>query len=472
MKDIGAWLEGLGLAQYAAAFEANDIGRDVLSELTEADLQQIGVSLGHRKLMLRALREAGAGAATQQDTASQGTPAVEATTAEGERRQVTVLFSDMVGSTELSTRLDPEEYRRVMLRYQESVIAAVQRFDGYVQQIQGDGVVAYFGYPIAHEQEAERAIRAGLAIVEALAGLEAGIGQRLRARIGVASGLVVVSHILAPEKTAVGETPNLAQRMQTVADPGEVMVSERTKALAGAAFEYEDRGVHSLKGIAEPTQVWRVRAPSQAASRFEAATRGGLTPMVGRDQELGLVVERWQRARSGEGQVVLLNGEPGIGKSRLLRAAREALGGGAALTGLQYQCSPYYNNTALYPVIDHFERVLQFNREDSAQAKLDKLEARLVGELNRSSTDCNLIARTLSIPCEERYGPLNMTPQRQKDDTLKVLVARGNCSSQAGALAAVFIGCRRGARQRRSSDTDAARDRTNGSARMGGERGE
>ena len=430
MKSIRARLETLGLTQYAEAFESSDVDFDVLPSLNEIDLEKLGVSLGHRKRMLKALAEIQTDAS---DVAPITGPipatnvplaksplAIEATTAEGERRQVTVLFSDMVGSTALSNRLDPEEYRRIMSRYHETAIAAIQRFDGYVQQIQGDGIVAYFGYPIAHEQEADRAIRAGLAIVAGLSGLDVGIGEPLRVRIGVASGLVVVSHILAPEKTAVGETPNLAQRMQTVANPGEVMVSERTKALAGGGFEYEDRGVHQLKGIAEPARVWHVIAESQAASRFEAATAGRVVPLVGRDQEIGLLMERWELARAGEGQVVLLNGEPGIGKSRMLRAFRERLGNQIVVT-LQYQCSPYYNNTALYPIIDQFERVLQFQRDDTPDTKLDKLEARLIGELGRSKTDCNLIARALSIPCEERYGPLNMTPQRQKDDTLKVL---------------------------------------------------
>jgi class 3 adenylate cyclase/tetratricopeptide (TPR) repeat protein len=407
-KNISAWLDELGLSQYANVFESNDISLAVLPALTENDLAGLGVSLGHRKLIMQATQLLGASKTN-----------VETLTAEGERRQVTVLYCDLVGSTALSNSLDPEVYRALLSRYHETAIAAVQRFDGYVQQIQGDGVVAYFGYPIAHEQDADRAIRAGLSIVDTLAKLD--VDPKLQVRIGIASGLVVVSHILAENKTAVGETPNLAQRMQTVANANEVIVSQRTRALAGGSFEFDDHGVHELKGITAPTQVWRVIQASKLQTRFEAATRSGATPLVGRDQELGLLIDRWQSSRSGQGQVMLLNGEPGIGKSRMLRAFREQVGSDVQAV-LSYQCSPYYNNTALYPIIDHLERAFNFERDDSAEAKLDKLEARLIKELNCPKADCNFIARALSILCDERYGALHMTPQRQKDETLRALV--------------------------------------------------
>jgi len=421
LQSIRQWLAGLGLEQYAASFESNDVDVNVLPELTEADLHQLGVSLGHRKRILVAL-QAGHRAPPHPPPAVEGSAApVESLTAEGERRQVSVLFCDLVGSTALSNRLDPEEYRKVLARYHETCIGCVQRFEGFVAQIQGDGVVAYFGYPMAHEAEAERAIRAALAIVQALAALDVGLGQPLAVRIGVASGLVVVSHVLAPDKSAVGETPNLAQRLQTLAQPGELMVSERTRALAGGAFDYADRGLHTLKGIAEPTRVWQVLGASGAASRFEAATRSGVTPMVGREQEIALLLDRWERSRAGEGQVVLLQGEPGIGKSRMLRAFRERLGERIEMS-LQYQCSPYYVNSAFYPIIDHLERALRFEREDSAEQKLDKVEQRLIDELGRSRTDCHLLARAMSLPAEARYGALEMSPQRQKDETVALLV--------------------------------------------------
>ncbi|HTS53678.1 MAG TPA: adenylate/guanylate cyclase domain-containing protein [Burkholderiales bacterium] len=426
MQTIRQWLDALGLARYAAAFEADDVELDVLPALTEEDLLRLGVSLGHRKRILRALQEVGAAALAPETpqlnaAATSVPPSIESLTAQGERRQVTVLFCDLVGSTALSNTHDPEEYRAILARYHETCIGAIQRFDGFVAQIQGDGIVAYFGYPLAHEGEAERAVRAGLSVVETLAKLDMESEQPLRVRIGIASGLVVVSHILAPDKSAVGETPNLAARLQTVAQPGEVMVGERTRTLAGGSFEYEDRGMHALKGIAEPTRAWKVVGPSGAASRFEAATRGKLTPMVGREQEIALLLDRWELSRVGEGQVVLLQGEPGIGKSRMLRAFRERLGARIEMA-LQYQCSPYYVNSAFYPIADHLERALKFQREDSPEQKLDKLEARLIGELKRSRTDCSLLARALSIPCEQRYGPLEMSPQRQKDDTIRLLV--------------------------------------------------
>jgi tetratricopeptide (TPR) repeat protein len=248
-------------------------------------------------------------------------------------------------------------------------------------------------------------------------------------RLGIASGLVVVSHVLAPDKSAVGETPNLAQRMQTLAQPGQVMVSDRTRALAGGAFDYQDEGLHSLKGIAAPTPVWRVLGPSGAASRFEAATRGAVTPMVGREQEVALLLDRWELARGAEGQVMLLQGEPGIGKSRMLGAFRERLGRRVEMA-LQYQCSPYYTNSAFYPIAEHIERALQFDRTDSAEAKLDKIEQYLSQALSadapadaaRIQMHASLLARMLSIACDARYGPLGLTPQRQKDDTIGLLV--------------------------------------------------
>ena len=421
LQSIRDWLAGLGLERYAEAFESNDVDVVLLPELSEADLQQLGVSLGHRKRMLAALRTAFSGATPLNGAADASTASVESVTAEGERRQVTVLFCDLVGSTALSHRLDPEIYRDVLARYHERCIACVQRFEGFVAQIQGDGVVAYFGYPLAHEGEAERAIRAALAIMQALDVLDVGLGEPLRVRIGIASGLVVVSHVLAPDKSAVGETPNLAYRLQSLARPGEIVTSEGTRALAGGVFDYAEQGQHMLKGIAEAVQVWQVMGTSGAASRFEAATGGRVAPIVGRDPEIALLLNRWELSRSGEGQVILLQGEPGIGKSRMLRAFREQLGDRIE-TALQYQCSPYYVNSAFYPIIDHLERALRFSREDSIERKLDKLERRVVGELRRTRTDCQLIARAMALPAEARYGVLDMSPQRQKEETTALLV--------------------------------------------------
>jgi len=438
VRTIRQWLDGLGLSRYGAVFEENDIDLDILLSLTEDDLHRLGVSLGDRKRILRAFQDEASRHENQPAALSSHHPtAIESVTAQGERRQVTVLFCDLVGSTALSNTRDPEEYRAILTRYHETSIQAIQRYDGFVAQLQGDGVVAYFGYPLAHEGEAERAVRAGSSIVEALQNLEDGLGELLRVRIGIASGLVVVSHVFAPDKSAVGETPNLAARLQTLAQPGEVIVSDRTKALAGGAFDYEDQGVHALKGISEPTRAWKVSGPSDVQSRFEAATRGRLTPMVGRDQEIGLLLDRWELSRAGEGQVVLLQGAPGIGKSRLLRAFRERLDSRIEVA-LSYQCSPYYTNSAFYPIADHLERVLGFARDDTAEQKLNKLERRFIGELKRSMTDCNLVARALLIPCEQRYGHLEMSSQRQKDETVRVLVDTVAAIARAQATSMLF----------------------------------
>ena len=426
MPSIREWLEALGLLQYAAAFERSDVDLDVLLELTEMDLEQLGVTLGHRKKILRAVAQLdktdGHWAETIKTSAVQPfQPRIESTTAEGERRQVTVLFTDLVGSTELSNRLDPEDYRRIITSVHEASIQAVQRYEGFVAQIQGDGLMAYFGYPLAHEAEADRAIRAAFAVQQAIAALELKLRETLKVRIGIATGLVVVSHILAPEKSASGDTPNLAHRLQSIARPGEIVVSARTRELAGGAFEYEDLGLHELKGVPGRARAWRVSGRSGAASRFEAATRWQLTPLVGREQELGLLLDRWELSREGEGQIVLLVGEPGIGKSRMISSLRERLGVRAGLA-LQYQCSPYYTNSAFYPLIDHLERALAIEPGESASSRLEKLERLMEGKWSRSRLDTHLVARLLSIPCDEHYGTPEMTPQRQKEETIRALV--------------------------------------------------
>ena len=430
MRGIRQWLEAIGLPQYADAFERNDIDVDILSDLSEEDLHRLGVSLGHGKRILRALLGAAdLGAASAQHP--------ESATLDGERRQVTVLFCDLVGSTELSGRLDPEAYRAVLSGYHQIAIRAIQRFEGYVAQVQGDGILAYFGYPLAHESEADRAIRAALEVIAGLQAGNANASEPLSARIGIASGLVVVSHILAADKSAVGETPNLAHRLQRAGNPGEVLVAARTWELAGGAFEYEDRGPLALKGLAHPVHAYRVTGLSAVASRFDASIRGHLTPLVGRGQEMSLLLERWNVACAGEGQVVLLQGEAGIGKSRMLRAFRDRVG--AALeVALQFQCSPYHSNSAFYPLVDQLERALGFGREDGSDAKLDGLEAWLQGQMGRSRTDCSLLARAMVIACEKRYGVLEMSPQRQKEDTVALLVDLIEHQARQRATAVLF----------------------------------
>jgi class 3 adenylate cyclase len=425
MSNVRAWLEDLGLPQYADAFEVNDIELSLLADLNDQVLKDIGVaSAGHRLRLLGAIKahakvekpttdQAPSSAASLAARSEQPSPA-----AEGERRQLTVLFCDMVGFTELANRVDPEVLQKIIRAYEDACAVCITRYEGYVFQRLGDGIVAFFGYPLAHEGEAERAIHAGLAIIEALSKLDVPDAGRLAVRIGIATGLVVVS---STEKGAVGETMNLASRLQGIAPVGSIVVSARVQHLAGGAFDYEDLGEQSLKGIARPTRAYRILGVSEAASRFEAATQEGLTPLVGREQEIGLLMERWALAQDGEGQVVLLSGEPGIGKSRILSALRERLEAQGAQT-LRFQCSPYYVNSAFWPSIDNFERALKFGRDAPPESKLDKLEALIVTHYGRPLTDVRFIAAMLSIPCEERYGALPMTPQKFKDETLRTLV--------------------------------------------------
>lgn len=421
MDTIAAWLSQIGLSQYTEVFRRNDIGPELLGSLTDQDLRDLGIqSLGHRKMLLNAISNLGKQEAESRGSISpaDGPLPVSHPREDGERRQLTVLFCDMVGFTELANRVDPEVLRRIIRAYEDACAVCIARYEGYVFQRLGDGIVAFFGYPLAHEGEAERAIHAGLAIIESLSALEVPDAGHFAVRIGIATGVVVVSSV---EKGAVGETMNLASRLQSIAPVGSIVVSERVHRLAGGSFDYEDLGEQSLKGIDCPTHAYCVLGVSEAASRFEAATQEGLTPLVGREQEIGLLMERWQLARDGEGQVVLLSGEPGIGKSRILSALRERLEVQGAQT-LRFQCSPYYVNSAFWPSIDNFERALKFGRDESPESKLDKLERLIVTRYGRPLADVRFIASMLSIPCNERYGTISMTPQKQKDETLRSMV--------------------------------------------------
>jgi class 3 adenylate cyclase/tetratricopeptide (TPR) repeat protein len=429
MKSLADWLQERGFERYAAAFTDNDIDFEALSLLGEIDLERLGVSLGHRKKLLKALAGlSGNGARETNPEPPSQAPSqrpirlpgdVEPRT--GERRQITVLVCDMVGSTELTSRLDPELVSMIMRRYEDACAAAITRYEGYVFERRGDGVVAFFGYPFAHEGEAERAVRAGLQIILAVGDLGLTDAGRLQVRVGIATGLVVVSQAESGQRLAAGDAMNLAARLQALASPDSIAIAERTHQLAGGWAEYEDIGLHALKGIPQPVRVWRVLGLSEASSRFDAATRSGLTPLVGRELEIALLLERWQRAQEGEGEVVLLSGEPGIGKSRVLRALRERLSEQGAVT-LQYQCSPYHVNTAFHPFADHLERVLRLRRDEPADAKLDKLESLVVGLNARPLQDARLLAPVLGINAEDRHGPLGMQPQRQKDETIRAIV--------------------------------------------------
>jgi class 3 adenylate cyclase len=358
--DVANWLRGLGLERYEPAFRDNDIDAEVLPRLTAEDLSAIGVSsVGHRRKLLDAItalhaRDPSGPQAVTTPTLLPDEPAPPQTATrsrEAERRQLTVMFVDLVGSTALSARLDPEEMREVLRSYQDAVAGAVVRFGGHVAKLMGDGVLAYFGWPKAYEDEAERAVRAGLSIVETVPRLATPAGEPLATRVGIASGLVVVGDLVgeggAQEQAVTGETPNLAARLQEAAGPGAVAIADATRRLLGQVFELRELGAIRLKGFEHPVPCFLVTGERPAGSRFEAHRPGRPPPLIGRDQELALVLERWRQAAAGEGQAVLLVGEAGIGKSRLVQATLGAIAGGEHVA-LRYQCSPLHTGTALW----------------------------------------------------------------------------------------------------------------------------
>ena len=419
MTKLGEWLKEQGLEQYAGVFADNDIDFDVLSDLAETDLEKLGLSLGHRRKLLRALA-ALQPAPTQPET-SPRTPEIQ----EAERRQVTVLFSDLVGSTALASAIDPEEMSALIRRYQDACAGAIARFDGFIAKFLGDGVLAYFGYPQAQEDAAERSVYAALAIIDNLMQLKGPDGRALETRIGIATGIVVIGDIIgsgvAREHSIVGETPNLAARLQTLAEPNSIVVSESTHHLLGRQFDYQSLGEQTLKGFANPVQVWRVLREAAVASRFAAGHGARTGPFIGRVQEIGLLLDRWQLAKECEGQVVFLSGEPGMGKSRIVDALFERI-----VDDPYYhvicQCSPYHTNSALHPVIRQFERSAGFTMEDSATIKLEKLETLLSATDNLSDSTRSLFADLLSIPLDDRYPPLDLAPAQRKAATIAAIV--------------------------------------------------
>ena len=408
--DVASWLRSLGLEQYEATFRDNAIDDSVLPDLTDQDLEKLGVLLGHRRKLLRAIANIEATAQTA-SSAVGATVAVDVSPRDtAERRQVTVMFSDLVGSTALSARMDPEDLREVISAYQKCVAETVQRFGGFVAKYMGDGVLIYFGYPQAHEDDAERAVRAGLELVAAVGALKT--HAPLQTRVGIATGLVVVGDLIgsgaSQEQAIVGETPNLAARLQGIAEPNSVVIAESTRKLVGNLFELEDLGAKDLKGIAGPVRAWAALRAASVEGRFEAMHASGLTELVGREEELELLLRRWSKAKTGEGQVVLLSGEPGIGKSRLTAALLERLVA-EPHTRLRYFCSPQHTDSALYPIISQIERAAGFAHDDAAQAKLDKLDAVLAQtstSLSRRGAFCrNAVAAERRTLSRARTGP-------------------------------------------------------------------
>jgi class 3 adenylate cyclase len=416
--DVATWLKGLGLERYVPAFCDNDVDAEVLPKLTADDLIGLGVtSIGHRRKLLDAIAAFGAEVpATMAMAAPHDAPA----RADAERRQLTVMFCDLAGSTALSSRLDPEDLREVLGAYHTAVAEVVARFEGYVAKYMGDGVLIYFGYPQAHEDDAERAVRAGLALVERIGKLESG-SNALASRIGIATGLVVVGDLIgtgdARERGVVGETPNLAARLQAMAPADGVIIAEATRRLLGNLFEYRDLGTTEVKGLGAPVAVWQVLRPGIVESRFEAL-RSALSPLVGRDGEIELLLQRWARAKEGEGQIVLISGEPGIGKSRLTAALQERLTDEPHIR-LRYFCSPHHRDSTLYPFIAQFEGAADFNREDTPAAKLDKLVALLSRSGDTAPETVAVFADLLGLPTEV---PLPIDPRQKRELTLGALV--------------------------------------------------
>ena len=418
--DVGGWLKALGLERYEATFRENAVSPEVLRHLTAEDLKELGVTaVGHRRELLVAI------AKLQEDAAT--LPAVgsiddhRAQLSAAERRQITVLFCDIVGSTPLSARLDPEELREVLTAYQASVAAEVAGKRGYIARFVGDGVLAYFGWPNADEAHAESAVRAGLAIVGAIN------RQRLAVRVGIATGLVVTGDLVgvgaAQTVTAVGETPNLAARLQALAEPNTVVVSDPTRSQLGRLFELEDLGPFELKGFDKPIRVWRARRETGAASRSETVYVNARVPLVGRDEELDLLLRRWRSAAAGEGKVVLLSGEPGIGKSRLLAALEERLAA-ETHTSLRYFCSPYHQDSPLYPIAAKIEQEAGFATGDSAKQRLAKLAA-ILSPTAPDQDDLTLYARLLLVPLDESsHAAPEQSPQIWKEQTFGALTRR------------------------------------------------
>jgi class 3 adenylate cyclase/predicted ATPase len=420
--EVGAWLASLGLERYATVFAENDITFAVLSDLNDQDLRELGVSLGHRKRLLKALAEM---------RATSGDRLATFSAERAERRQLTVMFADLVGSTELAVRYDVEDLREIVMAFQNSCERVVRSFEGNVARHMGDGLLVYFGYPEADEYGAERSLRAGLEIVRAIGELAVRPGLRMQTRVGIATGEVVVGDLIgdgsAREQAVVGQTPNLAQRLQALASPDEVVISDVTRRLAGGLFEYVDLGLHRLKGFAVPVLAWRVAGEIEAATRFDAlhdASR--LTPLVGRDDEVLQLLEMWRAARDGKGRAVLVIGDPGIGKSRIALKLRQQLAG-TPHASLAFSCNLSNRDSALFPVISRLEHAAGFARGDTANTKLDKLEALIGGHSPETREVVGLCSALLSVSTAGRYPPLDLSPKLQKErifDALLDLLAR------------------------------------------------
>jgi len=415
MQQIADWLEKLGLGQYAHRFAENGIDVGILPDLKDEDFDRLEVLLGHRRKMQRAIAELKqaeliAGPACQHDA---------------ERRHLTVMFCDLVGSTALSARLDPEDMWDVLRAYRAACASVIASYDGMIGRFVGDGIVVYFGYPRAHEDDAERAVRAGLDIIAAIARLTTRANEKVEVRIAIATGLVMIGALISgdasEEQGMVGDPPNVAARLQGLAEPGAVVVAASTRRLLGDLFAFRNLGHREVKGLSEPIEVWSVEGPAASESRFEAVRTGRSTGFIGRKAEIEFVLSRQQLAWRGQGQVILISGEPGIGKSRCVAALCESHALGAHRR-VRYQCSPYHTNSSLHPFIAQLEHAAGIKPQDTSEQKLDKLEAVLALGTQQVVKATPLVAALLSVPTGERYPPLGLSPVQQRRQTFAALL--------------------------------------------------
>jgi class 3 adenylate cyclase/tetratricopeptide (TPR) repeat protein len=428
--DVDEWLKGLGLSRYAELFAENEVDLEVLPDLTEEDLKDLQIPLGHRKKLLKGIAAlcGDSGAVDDRSTPAAAQPAPRP---EAERRQLTVMFCDLVDSTALSGRIDPEDLQVVIRAYQETCARVTARYGGYVAKYMGDGILVYFGYPQAHENDCERAVRAGLDIVEAIADIGSSSpfarGLLLSVRVGISTGPVVVGDIVgegaAEEASVIGETPNVAARLQELAQPNQVVIGPLTRQLIGDAFALEDLGERLLKGIAQPVHAWHVGRERNVESASEARRAEGGSPLVGRQEELGLLLRAWEASKNGHGQVVFIQGEAGIGKSRLVAAlrakAKETSEGHAVIV---MQCSPFHSSSTLHPVIEYLKHILDWKEQDAPEQRLSKLEAALSAQNLPLAEVMPLVAELMSLPLPEgRYSPLRLSAQELRERTLDAL---------------------------------------------------
>ncbi|UQR60291.1 AAA family ATPase [Bradyrhizobium sp. C-145] len=420
MRGVTEWLESIGLSEYAQRFAENGIDLSVVRDLTEQDLKELGVLLGHRRKLLRAIAEL-----DDEIRPPAKTELYPGRPDEGERRHLTVMFCDLVGSTALAARLDPEDMRTLIGAYHTCITEVISRYHGKIARYMGDGVLVYFGYPQAHEDDAEQAVRAALAIIDAVASIR-NVAAALEVRVGIATGTVVVTELLIEsvpaEQAVVGETPNLAARLQTMAEPGSVLICASTRRLTGGEFDYCDLGPVALKGWAEPVRAYQVLRASGVESRFEAMHTTKLPPLFGRDEEMELLLRRWQQAIREEGRVVTLTGEPGIGKSHIASALNERLQGESHVT-LRYFCSEHHTHSALFPFINQLERAAGFKHGDSPREKLSKLDA-LLAQSTRHPEHLAILANLLVLPTDDHYRLQDLTPQKRKEKTFAALLAQ------------------------------------------------